>query len=77
MEQATQRTLGEDTMWRAVEIRDRSLDGRFLTCVRTTGIYCKPSCAGRPLRRNVQFVASWQEAEAAGYLACKRCRPKG
>ena len=69
--------LDEETMWAAVARRDRAMDGRFITCVRTTGIYCHPSCAGRPLRKNVFFVANGAAAEAMGYRACKRCKPDG
>ncbi len=67
----------DDARWRAVLARDRAADGRFLTCVRTTGVYCRPSCPGRPMRRNVFFVAAPAEARAAGMRACKRCRPDG
>ncbi|WDI31142.1 2OG-Fe(II) oxygenase [Hyphococcus flavus] len=65
-----------DTLrWRAVEKRDRASDGKFWSCVRTTGVYCLPSCAGRPHRKNVFFVDTRVEAEAAGFRPCKRCRP--
>lgn len=65
----------DDQRWRAVARRDASADGSFWTCVRTTGVYCRPSCAGRPKRENVFFVESRAQAEAAGMRACKRCRP--
>lgn len=65
----------DDARWRAVAARDHAADGRFYCCVRTTGVYCLPSCAGRPQRRNVFFVATRAEAEAAGLRPCKRCRP--
>ena len=45
------------------------------TSVVTTGIYCRPSCAGRPHRKNVRFHPTAAAAEAAGFRACKRCRP--
>ncbi|WP_432200065.1 bifunctional transcriptional activator/DNA repair enzyme AdaA [Erythrobacter sp. W53] len=62
--------------WAAVMRRDRSFDGRFVTGVLTTGIYCRPSCAARhPLRENVRFFASGEEARAIGLRACKRCMP--
>lgn len=61
--------------WRAVERRDADADGEFWSCVRTTGVYCRPSCAGRPLRKNVFFVETRAEAQAAGFRPCKRCRP--
>jgi AraC family transcriptional regulator, regulatory protein of adaptative response / methylated-DNA-[protein]-cysteine methyltransferase len=60
----------------AFDTRDRSMDGQFVGAVRTTGIYCKPSCpARRPLRGNVAFYWTPAEARAAGYRACKRCLP--
>jgi AraC family transcriptional regulator, regulatory protein of adaptative response / methylated-DNA-[protein]-cysteine methyltransferase len=60
----------------AFDGRDRSHDGRFVGAVKTTGIYCKPSCpARRPRRENVTFYWTPAEARAAGYRACKRCLP--
>lgn len=68
--------LDPDTAWQAVQARDRSFDGRFVTGVLTTGIYCRPSCAARhPKRDNVRFFASGKEAREAGLRACKRCMP--
>jgi AraC family transcriptional regulator, regulatory protein of adaptative response / methylated-DNA-[protein]-cysteine methyltransferase len=68
--------LDPDTAWRAVMARDRAADGRFVTGVLTTGIYCRPSCAARhPKRENVRFFASGAEAAATGLRACRRCRP--
>jgi AraC family transcriptional regulator, regulatory protein of adaptative response / methylated-DNA-[protein]-cysteine methyltransferase len=65
-----------DFAFTAFDNRDRSLDGQFVGAVKTTGIYCKPSCpARRPLRENVEFFAGPAEARAAGYRACKRCSP--
>lgn len=65
-----------DTAWRAVKARDRSFDGRFVTGVMTTGIYCRPSCAARhPKRENVRFFADGAQAREAGLRPCKRCRP--
>lgn len=62
--------------WDAVLRRDRSFDGRFVTGVLTTGIYCRPSCAARhPARGNVRFFADGGDARAAGLRACKRCLP--
>ncbi len=62
--------------WAAVVRRDKSADGIFYYSVRTTGVYCRPSCASRlALRKNVRFHASCEEAEQAGFRACKRCRP--
>ena len=68
---------GEDAArWRAVTARDRAWDGRFVFAVRTTGVYCRPSCAARrPHRRNVAFFATPAEAEQAGFRSCRRCRP--
>lgn len=68
--------LNDDFCWKAVRERDAAADGRFYFGVLTTGVYCKPSCAARtPLRRNVRFFTSPQEAQAAGLRPCKRCRP--
>jgi AraC family transcriptional regulator of adaptative response/methylated-DNA-[protein]-cysteine methyltransferase len=62
--------------WGAVLARDRSADGRFVTGVLTTGIYCRPSCAARhPKRENVRFFATGGAARAAGLRPCLRCRP--
>ena len=69
-------TLDHDAAWIAFETRDRAADGRFVVAVRTTGIYCRPSCpARRPARENVVFHASGAEALAAGFRACLRCLP--
>ena len=66
----------EDAFWDAVSRRDAAFDGKFFFAVRTTGVYCRPSCASRPAKReNVLFYSSTEEAERAGYRACKRCRP--
>ncbi|MEA3061456.1 MAG: AraC family transcriptional regulator [Sphingomonadales bacterium] len=73
---ATQTRLDPDAAWRAVLARDRRADGRFVTGVLTTGIYCRPSCAARhPKRQNVRFFADGAEAVAAGLRPCLRCRP--
>ena len=70
-------SLDADACWHAVQRRDRGFNGRFLFSVKTTGVYCLPSCAARPpLRKNVDFHASPQAAEAAGFRACKRCKPR-
>lgn len=66
----------ENELWRIVSERDRSWSGRFVFGVASTGIFCRPGCPARmPLRHNVTFFRSAIEAEAAGYRACKRCRP--
>lgn len=66
----------DDARWQAVLQRDRGADTTFVFGVLTTGVYCRPSCpARRPLRQNVRFFPSPQEAETAGLRACMRCRP--
>src|SRR5215213_7882994 len=70
------RSISDEEAWTAVLRRDRTLDGRFVTGVLTTGIYCRPSCAARhPKRGNVRFFASGAEAAAAGLRPCLRCKP--
>ena len=65
-----------DTCYRAMEGKDPRFDGWFFVAVRSTGIYCRPSCPSRtPLRRNVTFHSTAASAQRAGYRACKRCRP--
>ncbi|WP_338182178.1 AlkA N-terminal domain-containing protein [Jatrophihabitans sp.] len=65
-----------DSCYRAVQGRDARFDGWFVTAVRTTGIYCRPSCpAITPKRANVEFHPSAAAAQRAGFRACKRCRP--
>jgi AraC family transcriptional regulator of adaptative response / DNA-3-methyladenine glycosylase II len=65
-----------DRCYGALQGRDKRFDGRFVTAVRTTGIYCRPSCpAQTPKRENVTFFPHAAAAAAAGYRACKRCRP--
>lgn len=62
--------------WDALTNRDTEADGTFFYAVRTTGVFCRPSCASRPPRpENVEFFNTPDEAETAGYRACKRCRP--
>lgn len=69
--------LAEDDAWAAVCGRDRRFDGAFVFAVKTTGIYCRPSCpARRPHRRHVEFFVSPRQAEARGYRACRRCHPQ-
>jgi AraC family transcriptional regulator, regulatory protein of adaptative response / methylated-DNA-[protein]-cysteine methyltransferase len=68
--------VSDDFAWEAFMRRDRRYDGQFIGAVKTTGIYCKPSCAARhPLRQNVEFFTTAVEAKAAGYRSCMRCRP--
>lgn len=70
--------LDPERCWQAVCERDANYDGRFVFAVRTTGIFCRPSCpARRPLRANVQFLSDAPSAAAAGFRPCKRCTPQG
>jgi AraC family transcriptional regulator, regulatory protein of adaptative response / methylated-DNA-[protein]-cysteine methyltransferase len=69
---------GDAARWAAVVGRDRRADGVFYYSVRTTGVYCRPSCSARQARReNVRFHDSSADAEGAGFRPCKRCRPNG
>ena len=68
--------MDEEAAWQAFEARDRRADDRFVVAVSTTRIYCRPSCpARRPRREHVRFYSTGEEAVAAGYRACLRCRP--
>lgn len=63
--------------WQAIRSRDKRADGNFVYAVRSTGIYCKPSCASRkPRREQVDFFLIPAAAEQAGFRACKRCKPQ-
>src|SRR4029453_19396512 len=65
-----------DPRWAAVVARDPEADGTFVYSVRTTGVYCRPSCAARmPRPENVDFHSTTADAERAGFRACKRCKP--
>lgn len=65
-----------DPRWADVMARNRAADGRFVYSVASTGVYCRPSCASRrPLARNVAFHATPDDAERAGFRACRRCHP--
>ena len=69
--------LADDEKWDAVVARDDSYDGEFVFAVRSTGIYCKPSCPAKHARREqVLFLSSPDEAEQSGFRPCKRCRPR-
>ena len=71
------RGLSPEAMWTAFRRGDSRYDGRFVTAVRTTGIFCRPSCTCRkPRRENVRFYRSPNDAARAGYRPCKRCRPE-
>jgi AraC family transcriptional regulator of adaptative response/methylated-DNA-[protein]-cysteine methyltransferase len=71
------RQVTDDTLWQAVLARDAASDGRFVYAVRSTGIYCRPSCPSRrPKRESVSFFAGPDLAEVAGFRECRRCRPR-
>jgi AraC family transcriptional regulator, regulatory protein of adaptative response / methylated-DNA-[protein]-cysteine methyltransferase len=66
-----------DARWISVTKRDRKADGTFWYGVTTTRVYCRPSCASRQAKpKNVRFFSTIEAAEAAGFRACKRCKPK-
>src|SRR5271167_4175325 len=68
--------MQSEMQWQQVMARDARQDGRFVFAVRTTGIYCRPSCPSRrPRRDSVEFFSNPQQAERAGYRACLRCKP--
>ena len=65
-----------DPRWAAVVARDASADGSFWYSVKTTGVYCRPSCASRRASpENVDFHATREDAEQAGFRPCQRCKP--
>lgn len=69
--------LSFEEMWDKIMTCDRMYDGLFYTAVKTTKIYCRPSCRSRkPKMKNVEFFQCIQEVEKAGYRACKRCKPE-
>lgn len=69
--------LGDEDRWRAVLARDPRADGSFFYSVRTTGVFCRPTCGSRrPVRENVSFHATAEEAVAEGHRPCRRCRPE-
>lgn len=69
--------LSFDEMWEKIIACDRTYDGLFYTAVKTTKIYCRPSCRSRkPKKINVEFYQDMDEVEKAGYRACKRCQPE-
>ncbi len=70
--------MHEDTYWQAVVNRDSAFDGQFVYAVRSTGVYCRPTCPSRrPKRDNVAFFDAPSEAERQGFRACRRCNPRG
>ena len=69
--------MRKDAMWGAVAARDAGADGRFVYGVKTTGIFCRPSCcARRPKPENVVFFETNEQAKATGFRACLRCKPE-
>src|SRR5213593_828543 len=76
--QKDQRSIATDVeKWKAVVDRDETKDGLFVFAVRSTGIYCKPSCPARhPNVEQVVFFSQPDEAERSGFRACKRCHPR-
>lgn len=69
--------LSFEEMWEKIISCDRKYDGLFFTAVKTTRIYCRPSCRSRkPKKINVEFFHDIDEVEKAGFRACKRCQPK-
>jgi AraC family transcriptional regulator, regulatory protein of adaptative response / methylated-DNA-[protein]-cysteine methyltransferase len=71
-------TTERDPRWRSVLDRDAAADGKFVYAVKTTGVYCRPSCPSRSAKpENVSFYATCAQAEAAGFRPCQRCNPKG
>lgn len=74
--QSDTRAIRPDVAWQSIVDRDGDFDGRFVFAVKTTGVYCRPSCPARqPKRKNVALFKSPTEAEVAGFRACKRCHP--
>lgn len=70
-----QNNLSRDTMWKATVSCDSAYDGIFFYAVKTTGIFCRPSCKSKvPNYENVSFFSNAQEAQRSGYRPCKRCR---
>lgn len=73
----TETNIDITALWRAIDERDERFDRLFVFGVRTTRIYCRPSCpAKKPLRKHVVFFQTPQQAECAGFRACKRCHPQ-
>ncbi len=75
---ARQKYASDTSRWTAIVTRDPRADGQFFYSVKTTGVYCRPSCPSRQARReNVHFHESCAEAERAGFRPCRRCQPNG
>ncbi len=73
---STTATLSREEMQRAWESRDAGYDGLFFCAVKTTGIFCRPSCPSRPKREHLEFFLNAGDAVRAGYRPCKRCQPE-
>ena len=70
--------ITSDPRWQSIVARDKKSDGKFFYSVKSTGVYCRPSCGARLARpENVQFFTTTEAAEKAGFRACKRCKPAG
>jgi AraC family transcriptional regulator of adaptative response/methylated-DNA-[protein]-cysteine methyltransferase len=73
----TARLQTSEAWWNAVRDRDRGADGKFVYAVRSTGIYCRPSCPSKkPQRQQVEFYSLPEAAEQKGFRACRRCKPR-
>src|SRR2546423_448578 len=69
--------INGDARWQAVNTRDRGFDGQLFYAVKTTGIYCRPSCPSRrPKPENIEYYFDADAAERAGFRACLRCKPR-
>jgi AraC family transcriptional regulator, regulatory protein of adaptative response / methylated-DNA-[protein]-cysteine methyltransferase len=69
--------MDQERLWKAVEARDARWDGKFVFAVKSTGVYCRPSCpARRPRREQVRYFSAPDAAEMAGFRACRRCKPR-
>ena len=70
--------ITSDPRWRSIVARNKESDGKFFDSVKSTGVYCRPSCGARLARpENVQFFPTTEGAEKAGFRTCKRCKPAG
>lgn len=77
VKELTENFPNNDSRWQAIVNRNKQFDGQFFYSVKTTKVYCRPSCAARLANyENVQFHQTCEEAELAGFRACKRCKPK-
>src|ERR1700726_3203473 len=74
--EGTRAPAANEKRWQSVQTRDRGADGAFVYAVRSTGIYCRPSCPSRrPRREQVVFFPLPESAEQEGFRACLRCKP--